>query len=86
MEKSIKVFKLDAPEGYDYYYEHEKVIDPDTGKAVFSVYNLADCPEDAIIGRSLFDAHDWLRAVKYGIELARQGYTDVGFKMEGENG
>lgn len=82
MEESIKVFKLDAPEGYDYYYEHQEVTDPDTGKTVFSVYNLADCPEDAIIGRSLFDAHDWLDAVKYGIELARQGYTGVGFKME----
>ena len=83
MEETIKVFKLDAPEDYDYYYEHQKVTDPDTGKTVFSVNNLSDCPEDAIIGRSLFDAHDWLAVVKYGIELARQGYTNVSFEMEG---
>ena len=82
MEESIKVFKLDAPEDYDYYYKYQEVTDTDTGKTVFSVHNLADCPEDAIIGRSLFDAHDWLGVVKYGIWLAQQGYTDVGFKME----
>lgn len=83
MEETIKVFKLDAPEGYDYYYEHQEVIDPDTGKTMFSVYNLAECPEDAIIGRDLFDAHDWLGVVKYGIWLAQQGYTNVSFEMEG---
>lgn len=83
MEECIKLFELEAPEGYDYYYEHQSVIDPDSNKEVFYVNNLADCPEDAIIGRSLFDAYDWLKAVKYGIELAQQGYTSVGFEMEG---
>lgn len=43
----------------------------------FSVYNLDECPEDAIIGRELFDASDYLRAVRYGIELAKQGYDSV---------
>lgn len=80
MEETIKIFELDAPEDYDYYYKHQKVIDPDTGKTMFSVYNLAECPEDAIIGRDLFDAHDWLGVVKYGIWLAKQGYTSVGFR------
>lgn len=75
--KKVKTFNLDAPEGYDYYYEHQEVTDPDTGKTVFSVYNLADCPEDAIIGRSLFSAYNWLEAVKYGMALASQGYDDV---------
>ena len=43
----------------------------------FSVCNLNECPEDAIIGRELFDASDYLRAVRYGIELAKQGYDVV---------
>ena len=73
----VKAFVLDAPESYDYYYEHHMVTDPETGKEVFSAHNLADCPEDAIIGRDLFDAYDWLDAVKFGMELARQGYVDV---------
>lgn len=73
----VKAFVLDAPESYDYYYEYHEVTDPDTGKVVFSANNLADCPEDAIIGRDIFDAYDWLDVVKFGMELARQGYVDV---------
>lgn len=80
MDECIKLFDLDAPEGYDYYYEHQAVIDPDSNKVVFYVSNLADCPEDAIIGRDLFDAHDWLKAVEFGIGLALKGYTGVGFR------
>lgn len=81
MEESIKVFKLDEEEDeYNNITSSQTVYDGD--KTVFDVWNLDECPEDAIIDRSLFDAHDWLAAVKYGIELARQGYTDVGFKME----
>ena len=48
----------------------------------FSVYNLNECPEDAIIGRDLFDASDYLRAVRYGIELAKQGYDEVEYVSE----
>lgn len=43
---------------------------------VFSVYNLNECPEDAIIGRDLFDEHDFINAVKLGMKLAQEGYTD----------
>lgn len=81
MEESIKVFKLvEEEDEYNSITSSQTVYDGD--KAVFDVWNLDECPEDAIIDRSLFDAHDWLGAVKYGIELARQGYTDVGLKME----
>lgn len=54
----------------------------DGGSQLFRVYDLCDCPEDAIIGRDLFDAHQWLEAVRYGMELAKQGYTSVGFEVE----
>ena len=85
MEESIKVFKLVEEENeYIGITSSQTVYDGD--KTVFDVWNLDECPEDAIIDRSLFDAHEWLSAVKYGIELARQGYTGVGFEMEGENG
>lgn len=43
----------------------------------FSVANMSECPEDAIIGRSLFDADDYLRAVRTGMRLAQDGYTDL---------
>lgn len=81
MEESIKVFKLvEEEDEYNSITSSQTVYDGD--KAVFDVWNLDECPEDAIVDRSLFDAYDWLRAVKYGIELAQKGYADVGFKME----
>lgn len=85
MEESIKVLRLvEIEDDYDGLVQEQEVYDGD--KLVYHVWNLTDCPEDAIIERSLFSAHQWLKAVKYGMELARQGYTGVGFKMEGENG
>lgn len=47
------------------------------GKTIFSVCNLSETPEDAIIGRDLFSAGDYLDAVRLGIKLANFGYTDV---------
>lgn len=79
----IKELLYEAPEGYDYYYEFERVTDPDDGRELFYATNLAECPEDAIIGRDLFSSSDWLRAVRYGIALAAQGYTDVDLKEVG---
>lgn len=55
--------------------DFEEVFDGD--KEVFSVYDLTQCPEDATISRDLFSASDYLRAVRYGIELAKQGYDEV---------
>lgn len=46
---------------------------------VFSAWNLNACPEDAVIGRDLFDEQDFIKAVKLGMKLAKQGYTDVDF-------
>ena len=43
----------------------------------FRVCNLYDCPEDAIIGRDLFDVNDYIEALNKGIELAKKGYTSV---------
>ena len=56
----------------DIYYES---INNDM--MAFSVSNLCECPEDAIIGRDLFDADDYIRAVRAGMRLAQEGYTDI---------
>ena len=85
MEETIKIFKLvEEEDEYNSITSSQTVYDGD--KTVFDVWNLDECPEDAIIDRSLFDAHDWLGAVKYGIWLAQQGYTNVGFEMEEQDG
>lgn len=85
MEETVKVFKLVEEKSDDgWCVTSQEVRDGD--KLVFDVWNLDDCPEDAIIGRSLFDADQWLDAVRYGMELARHGYTSVGWELEEDNG
>lgn len=73
-----KVKKLRYVVLQDDYYgfcKGEEVYDGD--KLLFDVYNLTDCPEDAIVGRSLFSSSNWIDAVRLGMELSRQGYDDV---------
>ena len=48
----------------------------------FSVFNLDECPEDAIIGRNLFTTDDYIGALNQGIELAKKGYTGVAYYAE----
>lgn len=43
----------------------------------FNVWNLWDCPEDAIIGRDLFTAGDFIDALNLGIKLASLGVDKV---------
>ena len=67
------------PDYNDPYYtgSHDLQWNYDNFKGKFYVYNLSDCPEDAIIGRDLFDAYDFIHAVEFGINLARKGYTKI---------
>ncbi len=78
-DEKVKVLALVDEEG-DWGMCRQEVYDGE--RQLFRVHDLTDCPEDAIIGRDLFDAYDWLRAVRYGMELAKQGYTSVGFEVE----
>ena len=43
----------------------------------FVACDLNECPEDATLDRDLFNSIDLLRAIKFGIELAKLGYDDV---------
>lgn len=74
-----KILELDV----DYTYDEDicedtrqQIVDKDN-EIYFSVNNLCDCPEDAIIGRDLFDATDYINTLNKGIELAQKGYSKV---------
>lgn len=72
-----KVLELEI-ERDDYGICSERVFDADNNdKLLFHVYNLDEYPEDAIISRDLFSSSQYLQAVRYGIELAKQGYSQV---------
>ena len=47
------------------------------GKSIYRVCNLTDCPEDAIIARDLVAAEDIIDWIKYGMNLAAEGYNDI---------
>ncbi len=80
MKKVLKLYvEEDRYEGVRYQEVSDEL------ETKFSVSDLSECPEDAIIGRDLFDADDYLRAVKYGIALAKQGYDDVEYELEEKN-
>ena len=56
---------------------HQELWDPDEKYCLFNVSNLWECPEDAIIGRSLHDADDASLLIKYGMKYSKEGYDDV---------
>ena len=65
---------IDTSEGW---IQRQELYDKD--KEIYCVNNLADCPEDAIIERDLFSAEEYVEAVRYGIELAKQGFDNIEF-------
>lgn len=75
-KKRVKKFRyVMIQDNYYGFCRGEEVYDGD--KLLFDVYNLTDCPEDAIVGRSLFSSSNWIDAVRLGMELSRQGYDDI---------
>lgn len=72
-----KLYNLTIEERYDSYGECVEQEVSDDDKVIFSVGNLDECPEDAIIERDLFTAEQYIRAIEFGIKLANQGYAGI---------
>lgn len=47
---------------------------------IFRVHNLNECPEDAVIGRDLFQAADYVNTLQLGMKLAQLGYDSINLK------
>lgn len=78
MKIKTYVYEEDG-ERYDCFRQY--LYDPDDGmRCIFDVWDLTECPEDAIIGRDLFDVDDYVGALNKGIELAKAGYDRVEIK------
>lgn len=65
-----------------YYDDYEariewQTVESEVPGVKFRVGNLCECPEDAIIGRDLFNAYDYLDAIQLGMDLARKGYDCI---------
>ena len=59
---------------------HQELWDPDEKYYLLSVSNLWECPEDAIIGRDLFDSYDAEILIEHGMKWAREEYNGLYIK------
>jgi len=57
-------------------YRTKQVLYIDTDEQL-GVYDLSECPEDAIIGRDLVDCDDIAKYIKMGAMFAREGFRLV---------
>lgn len=74
MEKILKVFLCSSMNDY---IQNQEVWCDDCPQISYRVYDLCECPEDAIIGRDLFSGYEYIEAIKLGMELAKQGYSGI---------
>ena len=63
-------------------YQTQYLYDLDSGLEIFSVSDLSECPEDAIIGRDLTDARNIVDFIELGIKYAKEGYSEVKYFYE----
>lgn len=74
----MKQYLINFSDNDDYEYHAQEVWSDDEEENVyFRVSDLCECPEDAIIGRDLFDGHDFIRAIKLGFSIAKRGYDEI---------
>ena len=57
--------------------EHQELYDPENKICLFSISNLWECSEDAIIGRALHDYNVASNLIQYGIKYANAGYDSI---------
>lgn len=58
------------------YSRAELLLDEDNNR-IYSVHNLTDCPEDAIIQRDLVSAEEIANYIEMGMKLAFDGYDSI---------
>lgn len=76
-EDKIFVIKYSEDED-DYGFCRQRVWSDNKEEIIkFSVCDLCECPEDAKVNRDLFNAYDFIEAVKLGFRIAKRGYNEI---------
>ena len=78
MDKPFEVtitWESDSDLGDD--YPRIQHLEDNAGNLLYDVCNLTDCPEYAIILRSLTSAEEIVKFIELGMNLAKEGYTSV---------
>lgn len=77
MKKHIILFK----QGSLFEPCTQQLWDIDTKERLYSVSDLSECPEDAIIGRDLFSGEEALDLIQIGMDFYKKGYTEIDFEI-----
>ena len=82
----MSVLHIQVLDCYNEYGDiiNEKLWSENNHNVHFYVCNLNDCPEDAIIGRDLFNVSDYINTLKLGMKLAQEGYTEIKVEVTDE--
>ena len=74
----MKKFIINFSDNENYDCHEQRVwYDNEDQDVYLSVYDLCECPEDAMIGRDLFDGKDFINAIKLGFNIAKSGYDEI---------
>ena len=77
MEKLLLVVDQQTDFGHS-----QQLWDIEKEYSIYSVSDLWECPEDAIIGRALHDAGDAFDLIEIGFKYASEGYTKINLIWE----
>ena len=73
--KTLKLKLMENIDDYDECYFQELWSEDE--KVHYSVSNLCECPEDAIIDRDLVSADEIVDFIELGMRLAEKGYDRI---------
>ena len=73
MKKRITLFEKELSFGNS----HQELWDIDDRKELYGVSDLSECPEDAIIGRTLLSGEEVLDLVELGMSYSKMGYDEI---------
>ena len=73
MKKHITLFGKESLFGDS----RQELWDVDDRKKLYGVSDLSECPEDAIIGRTLLSGEEVLDLVELGMNYSKMGYDEI---------
>lgn len=73
MKKHITLFGKESLFGDS----RQELWDVDDRKKLYGVSDLSECPEDAIIGRTLLSGEEVLDLVELGMNYSKLGYDEI---------
>lgn len=73
--KTLKLKLMEKIDSYDECYFQELWSEDE--KIHYSVSNLWECPEDAIINRDLVSADEIVDFIELDMKLAKKGYDEI---------